>query len=206
MAVFGHAELPVPGGGDAPVGPGALAELAAAIDPHLVHHVANMAERDAEFATAPVHTVVTAADGTVWAKTSTDNVWATWWEPDPAWRPVPLLAAFTADTIPPQIRRIGSRVYTRGRIVRADGGLIVGTNGIQIGTLPNDCRPAHAVATATAFFSMGGDPLVGTGRMEAYSNEVSPQGGYFFWSQDGAQDGGTVGTPWIDISGAFWID
>ncbi|MGW2090372.1 hypothetical protein ACWCQ6_36405, partial [Streptomyces sp. NPDC001880] len=131
MATIGYAGLPVPEGGDAPVGPGALADLATVIDPHLWQHVADVAERNSLYAGAPVHTVVTAVNGSVWVKTSAAaNVWATIWEPTPAWRTLPLASGFQAGQNTPQIRLIGTRVHMRGRIIRTDGGLIVGTNGI----------------------------------------------------------------------------
>ncbi|WP_326764345.1 hypothetical protein OG978_06920 [Streptomyces sp. NBC_01591] len=206
MATIGYAGLPVPEGGDAPVGPGALADLATVIDSHLWQHVADLAERNSVYAGAPVHTVVTAENGSVWVKTnSAANTWATVWEPTPAWRTLPLASGFQAGQNTPQIRLIGTRVHMRGRIIRTDGGLIVGTNGIQVATVPADCKPQH-VATSTAFFSMSGDPLVGAGRVEAWSDDETVPRALTFWSQDGAQDGGTVGTPWIDISGSYWID
>lgn len=42
--------------------------------------------------------------------------------------------------------------------------------------------------------------------MESHSNDQAIPGALIFWSQDGAQDGGTVGTGWIDISGSYSID
>lgn len=98
-----------------------------------------------------MHTVVTAADGTVWKKTATSNTWVTWWEPEPAWRPLPLLSAFQAGQVFPEIKRVGGRVRLRGRIARTDGTAIIGTNGIQVATVPTDCRPPSQIATSTAF-------------------------------------------------------
>lgn len=205
MATIGYAELPVPGGGDAPTWPAALADLAAAIDPHLVQHVADLAERNAELAGAPVHTVAAAADGTVWKKTSTGNTWVTWWEPRAAWRPLSLASGYQANTLAPQVSIRTGQVHLRGRLARIDGGLIVGTNSIQIATVPTDCIPQQ-VATSSAYYSLTGDPVVGAGRCEVQPVGGSPAGALTFWSQDGAQDGGTVGCAWVDISGSYWLD
>lgn len=206
MATIGYAGLPAPDGGDAPTTAAAIAALAAALDPHLVQHVADQADRTATLATAPVGTVAVAADGTTWAKTdaSTDT-WATLWEPEPAWRTLSLATGYGINQLTPQIKRKGRQVFTRGRINRTDGTNIVGTNGIQIASVPDDCKPAQ-ISTCSAFYSLTGDPLIGAGRFEVWGdNETTPSAVVFF-SQDGAQDGGAVGTPWVDISGSYFLD
>lgn len=206
MATIGYAGLPVPGGGDAPATPGALAALATALDPHLVQHVTDLADRTATLSGAPVGTIAVAADGTTWAKTdaSTDT-WATLWEPEPAWRTLPLASGYSAGQTTPQIKRRGVQVFTRGRIARTDGTNIVGTNGVQLASVPDDCKPAQ-LATSGAYFSLTGDPVVGAGRAEVWSDNETTPAALVFYSQDGAQDGGTVGTPWVDISGSYFLD
>ncbi|MEV7867491.1 hypothetical protein AB0P17_15620 [Streptomyces sp. NPDC088124] len=203
---IGYAELPIPEGLDGPDVPAKVADLAEAIDPHLWQDAIDLADRNARYAGAPALTVVRALDGSVWLKTSSvSNTWATVYEPLPPWRTLSLLAAYQPGTLLPQVRVIGQRVHTRGRIVRVDGGLIVGTNGVQVGTLPDDAIPTQASA-ADAYYSLTGPPLIGAGRYEAWSVNESAPGGIVFFSQDGAQEGGTVGCVWIDISGSYWKD
>lgn len=206
MATIGYAGLPVPGGGDAPVGPGQLADLATAIDPHLWQHADDQADRDSLYSAAPAQTVVVALDGTVWVKVSSvANTWITVWEPVPAWRTLSLNAAFEAGSTIPQVRRIGNQVFLRGRAERVDGQVIVGTNGIEIATVPDDCKPSQQ-ATASAFYSLTGTPLIGAGRSEIYSDIDPNPAKLYFFSQDGAQDAGAVGCVWVDLSGSYWID
>lgn len=203
MATVGNAELPVPGGGDAPVGPGALAALAAAIDPHLIQHVADQAERDAEYAAAPLHTLVSAENGSLWIKTSaTANTWATIHEPEPAWRPVTPAAGYSADVYTPQVRRIGNEVHLRGRIVRTDG-TVFPLSGVKIADVPSDAIPAvYGSFSGTA--SLVGDPTIGVGRIEVIgalqSNSFGSAGSVVWFSQDG------TGVTWVDISGIYWLD
>ncbi|MFD7319220.1 hypothetical protein [Streptomyces sp. NPDC059883] len=206
MATVGLANIRIPAGNNAPAGPGQLAELALDIDPHLILHVADLAERNSLYAGAPANTMVSAADGSLWKKTASDsNSWVTWWEPLPAWRTLPLATGYQEGTLTPQIRMIGKQVHTRGRIVRTDGGLIVGTDGVQIATVPNDTIPEQS-GTSGAYFSLTGPPLIGAGRYEVRGKNDTPPGALVFYSQDGAQDGGAVGCTWVDVSGSYWLD
>lgn len=204
MAMIGYAELPVPGGGDAPVGPAALAAFAEAVDPHLLQHVVNRAERDEQYASAPLHTLVSAEDGSLWIKTSgSANTWATVYEPLPAWRPVTLASGYEAGEFRPEARRIGNLVYLRGRIERTDGTNIP-VAGVKVGDVPADCRPAlYGMWGGGA--SLTGDPITGVGRVEvlgeASSTSLGGVGSILWYSQDG-----TTGVPWIDINGSYWID
>jgi hypothetical protein len=203
MATVGYAQLPIPGGGDAPVGPGSLAELALAIDPHLLQHVTNKAERDELYDDAPLHTAVTANDGSLWIKTSAStNTWATIYEPDPGWRPLPLAAGFEADQNDPEVKRIGNQVWLRGRVRKTDGTTIT-TNATKIGNVPSDCIPQQ-LATFAGGSSITGDPIVGVARFEVYSplNTQQAPGSLMLYSQDGESYGFT----WVDISGSYWID
>lgn len=204
MATVGYAKIRVPGGGDAPVGPGALAELATDIDPHLVHHVVDQAARDAQYTDAPLHTAVTADDGTLWLKTSaTANTWATVYEPDPEWRPISLLAGYSGDTYTPQVRRKGNRVWLRGRISKTDGSVIA-NSGIGIAKVPNDCIPQGQIGAYAGTSSLAGDVTIGTGKVEildaSTASSLGAPGTVLWWSQDGP------GTPWVNISGSYWID
>ncbi|MEW1867052.1 hypothetical protein AB0420_02440 [Streptomyces caelestis] len=204
MATIGYAELPVPGGGDAPVGPAALAALAEAVDPHLPQHVADRAERDEQYAAAPLHTLVSAEDGSLWIKTSDDaNTWATIHEPLQAWRPITLASGYTAGEFRPEARREGNRVHLRGRIQRTDGANVPPA-GVKVGDVPSDCRPAtYGMWGGGA--SLTGDPITGVGRVEvlgtASSTSLGGAGSIVWFSQDG-----TTGVPWIDISGSYWTD
>ncbi|MEU4165574.1 hypothetical protein AB0F46_01650 [Streptomyces sp. NPDC026665] len=203
MATIGKADLPIPGGGDSPTTPGHLAELASVIDLHLLQHVEDVSERDAEFSTAPLHTAVTAEDGTLWLKTSAStNTWATIWEPDPGWRPFSLSSGFEADQTDPEIKRIGNQVWLRGRIKRTDGTPIV-SNATKLGEVPDDCIPPQ-LASYAGGSSITGDPVVGVARFEVYSplNTLQDPGSLMLYSQDGDPYGFT----WVDISGSYWKD
>ncbi|MZF56954.1 hypothetical protein GTX53_24500 [Streptomyces sp. SID5594] len=206
MATIGNADLPVPGGGDAPTWPGALAALAAAIDPHLVQHVADLAERNETYAEAPLHTLVSAEDGSLWIKTSAvDNVWATIHEPLPAWRPISLAGGYAAGDPTPQVLLVGQQVHLRGRIIKNDGSTFA-LNGVKIADVPADCRPAQP-GNWSGGASLAGDPMTGVGRMEVLGNSSSSSlgssGALLWFSQDGTQAGG-LGAAWVDISGSYW--
>lgn len=204
MATVGRAQLPIPGGGDAPVGPGALAELALAIDPHLLQHVADKAERDAEYDDAPLHTAVTADDGSLWIKTSAStNTWATLYEPLQDWRPLSLAAGYTAGQTTPEVRIERGMAHLRGRIEKSDG-TVIATAGVKVATVPDDCIPAQ-IASFDGGASLTGDPVTAVGRVEVFSpdqdsNALGGRGSVVWYSQDG------TGTPWIDISGSYWLD
>lgn len=203
MATVGYAELPIPGGGDAPVGPGALAELALAIDPHLVQHVVDQAERDAQYAAAPLHTLVSAENGSLWLKTSaTANTWAVISEPLAAWRPITLASGYTAGQTTPEVRIDRGQVHLRGRIEKTDG-TVIPIGGTKLATVPDDCIPDELSSWA-AGQSVTGDPMTAVGRCEVFSpdqdaNSLGGRGSLVWYSQDG------TGTPWVDISGSYWL-
>lgn len=207
MATTGYADLPVPGGGDAPVGPAALMELAQTIDPHLVQHVVDLAERNTVYAGAPLHTLVSADDGSLWIKTSADtNTWATIYEPLAAWRPISLAAGYESGEFTPQARRVGQQVHLRGRIQKTDG--TFGMAGVKVGDVPADCRPA-TLGNFAGGASLQGDPMTGVGRFEvlgdASASALGGSGSLVWYSQDGTQAAGE-GAVWVDISGSYWID
>ncbi|MGV4890420.1 hypothetical protein ACSR0Z_28150 [Streptomyces viridosporus] len=210
MATIGYAALPVPGGGDSPTTPGHLADLAAAIDPRLWQHVTNLADRDTRLSGAPARTVAVASNGTTWVKTSSStNTWITIWEPLPAWQPITLASGYVAGETTPQLRIWQGRVWTRGRIARADGTLLPAA-GVRLGSVPNAAIPAQLGAWAGTS-SLTGDAMTGTGRVEVFSadqngNALGNQGSLVWYSQDGMQDGGTPGVFWADISGFYWLD
>lgn len=195
MATIGYANLPVPDGGDAPVGPGALAELATVIDPHLIQHVANLAERDSVYATAPLHTAVSAEDGSLWLKTSAvANTWATIYEPLPAWQNLTLESGLiVSGGQTPQYRIVGQRAHVRGRIERFTGAVLDGSSGMSLAAVPEEAQPAESPAFWAGGQSLTGDPVTAVCRMEAVTT-------YKFYSQDGA------GADWVDISGSYWLD
>lgn len=204
MPTLGYADLPVPAGGDGPTVPAHLAALAEAIDPHLRHDVADQAERDADFAGAPVHTLVTAANGTMWVKVDTDNTWVTIWEPLPAWRPITLAAGLEEGDVQLGIRRTwDKRVSLKGRIRRTDATLITDPNAVNLGAVPSDCIPA-GLRTWAGTCSAAGTTTDATGRMEilgaSTSSSYGESGDLLWWYQ------GTDGTGWVDISGDYWMD
>ncbi|MFE9920474.1 hypothetical protein ACFYQA_02470 [Streptomyces sp. NPDC005774] len=210
MATIGYAGLPVPGGGDSPTTPGHLADLAAAIDPRLWQHVTNEADRNTRLAGAPARTVAVTPNGTTWIKTSnTTNTWITLWEPLPAWQPVTLASGYVAGETTPQLRIWQGRVWTRGRIARADGTLLPVAGG-RLGSVPTAAIPKQLAMWAGGG-SLTGDPMTGVGRVEVFSPDqdgnINGNRGSLVWhSQDGMQDGGTAGVFWADISGFYWLD
>lgn len=207
MATIGYADLPIPAGGDVPEVPGAIADLATAIDPHLVQHVTNLADRNSTLSGAPQHTVAIAGDGTTWVKTdSGSNTWVTVWEPLPAWQDVTLAAGYQEDTYTPQARRIGKQVFLRGRIARTDSAVIP-NGGIKIASVPTGCIPQGQIGAYAATSSLAGSVVIGTGKLEVLdvdtASSLGDPGSILWWSQDGPTESGT---PWVNISGSYWID
>ncbi|MFB7212693.1 hypothetical protein [Streptomyces sp. NPDC056255] len=188
---LGYAGWPIPSGGDVPDGPAQLAAIAAAIDPHLVQHCADVADRDALYSTAAARTLVIAANGQTWIKTSAANTWVSLWEPAPAWKPLTLASGMGPGGITPQYKVVGRQVFMRGRVVKADDTVLVG-DGQVLAPVPADARPQQLCAWAGGQ-SLTGDPVTAVCRIEAASSVV-------WFSQDG------TGTTWVDITGSYWID
>lgn len=135
MATIGYADLPVPGGGDGPLGPAALAALATALDPRLVHRVGDQADRDEEFADAPPGTLVIAADGTAWWRAA--STWVTLYEPVPAWRGITLKAGYEQNAVNLGVRRTqGTFVSLKGRVNATSGNINSPDAAINIGSVP----------------------------------------------------------------------
>ncbi|AQW55303.1 hypothetical protein ACIQPP_05640 [Streptomyces violaceusniger] len=204
MATIGRANLPVPAGGNSPTVPADIAALAEAVDPHLRHTVTNKAQRDTLFADAPAHTLVTADDGSMWLKvSSTSNTWVSIYEAPEAWRPLPLASGFTAGEQAPEIRRIGTHVWMRGRVQRVDGAVIFNLSATKIAQVPADCVPL-ALASGAAGQSVVGDPVTGVGRIEVLATGWErPEGGagsVLWYSQDG------TGSTWVGCDLEYWID
>lgn len=207
MATIGYADLPVPAGGNAPDVTAAIADLATAVDPHLVQHVTNLADRNTTLSGAPQHTVAIAADGTTWVKTdSGSNEWITVWEPLPAWRDITLASGYQEDTYTPQVRRIDQQVFVRGRIARTDGAVIP-NQGIRLGSVPTDCIPQGQIGAWAATCSLAGSVVIGVGKCEVLdvdtASALGPPGSILWWTQDGPTE---AGTPWVNISGSYWLD
>lgn len=205
MATIGYAHLPVPAGGDAPAGPAALAELAQALDPHLVQHVRDEAERNATLAAAPVRTLAIAESGTAWIKLATGtNSWATVYEPVPAWAPLTLKQGYEQGAAALGVRKLSSGlVFLKGRIQSSSGGNLDGGAGaLNLASVPADCIPA-SIGTITASCSLGGETTDAAGRLEVLASNTSSASGVpgdlLWWYQ------GTGGTPWVDISGYYWL-
>lgn len=201
---IGRAKLPVPGGGQGPTVPGDLAAFALVVDAHLMQHAVDQADRNTRYADAPLHTVVSGEDGSLWVKTSaTLNSWATAYEPIPDWRPLSLKAGFAlSGETPIGIRRIGTRVYLQGRVLKVDGTNLDG-EAINVGSVPADCIPKN-LRTWVGGCSMAGATTDGAGRWELLgtdsSSGVGVAGDLLWWYQ------GTGGTPWVDLAGSYWTD
>lgn len=207
MPTIGYEELPVPAGGDGPDVPAALAALATAIDPRLVHDVTNLADRNSRFSTAPQHTLAVAADGTMWLKTdSGSNTWATIWEPLPSWQSVTPATGYEHGAYPAQARLVGTQVFLRGRLQRIDG-TVIPNDGVKIGDVPTAMIPQEQIGSMAAQSSLTGDVVIGVGKLEVLdvdtANALGAPGSILYWSQDGTTAGGT---PWVNISGSYWID
>ncbi|MFE7047124.1 hypothetical protein ACFVAM_01950 [Streptomyces californicus] len=203
MATIGYANLPVPGGGDAPTWPAALADLATAIDPHLWQQVTNKAQRDSLYAGAPVGTAVTAANGSLWIKTvAGSNTWATIWEPLESWRAITPASGYQAADYAPVCRIDRGQVHLRGRLQRVDG-TVFPLSGVKIASVPADCKPT-AYGNWAGGSSIAGDPSIGVGRLEVLgpssSTSLGVAGDIIWYSQDGS------GVPWVDLSGYYWLD
>lgn len=205
MATIGYAQLPVPAGGDSPTVPADIAELAEAVDPHLLHLVDDQADRDNRLSDAPAQTLAIAANGATWLKSSpTANTWLTLWEPLPDWRPITLKSGFETGDVGLGIRRRdGVRVSLKGRITRTDGALIDNPNAVNLGSVPADCMPT-GLRTWPGTCSMGGNTTHAAGRLEVLAENTASAygqpGDLLWWYQ------GEAGTSWIDISGDYWID
>lgn len=210
MATIGYANLPIPGGGDGPTTPGHLADLAEAIDPHLVQHATDEADRNTRYSTAPAQIVVVALDGTTWVKVSSDtNTWVTVWEPLADWQPLTLASGYEAGQTSPEGRIDRGMVHLRGRIERTDSGLIAAA-GVKLATVPDAFIPAQ-ISSFAGGASLNLDAMTGVGRVEVFSpdqdaNSFGGRGSLIWYSQDGSQDGGTAGVSWVDISGSYWLD
>lgn len=206
MATIGYAGWPIPGAGDSPTGPGELAAIATAIDPHLVQHVADEADRTATLSGAAVWTVAIAADGTTWVKTDADtDTWATTWAPLPAWRTLTLAAGMEAGQTTPQVMLIGQQVFLRGRVQKIDSSSL-GLAGVLVATVPDDCIPAQ-LGSYPGGQSLSGDPVVGAGRVDILSpdedgSSLGGRGSVIWYTQDTGT--GTNGPTWVDLSGDYW--
>lgn len=205
MATIGYAGLPIPAGGDSPTVPADVAELAEALDPHLVQHAANQADRDSTYADAPATTLVIAANGTTWIKTSSGPTWATVYEPLQAWQNlITLNTGLEEGAVDLGIRLKDTKhVYLKGRIQRTDAQNLQDANAVNLGSVPSELIPA-ALRTWAGTCSMGGTTTDGAGRLEVLGDNTSSAygdpGDILWWYQ------GTDGTAWVDISGDYWLD
>ncbi|WP_241265627.1 hypothetical protein [Streptomyces boncukensis] len=204
MATIGYAQLPVPAGGDSPTVPADIAELAEAVDPHLLQLVEDQADRDNRLADGPAQLLAIAADGTTWLKASaSENTWITLWEPLPDWRPITLKSGFETGDVGIGIRRRDLRVSMKGRITRTDGAKIDAPNAVNLGSVPADCTP-DGLRTWASACSMAGPTINAAGRLEVLGKNTSSSygdpGDLLWWYQ------GETGTPWVDISGDYWMD
>lgn len=207
MPDIGKAGLPVPAGGDGPAVAADFAELATALDPHLVQHAEDLADRDARFFDAPVQTLVVAEDGSAWLKLSSiANTWAAVFEPLQDWQPlITLKSGFEESSVPLGVRvKDTTHVYLKGRIERTDGNKILDANAVNLGAVPSSLIPPTELRTWVGSCSMAGTTTLAAGRLEVLNTGTASAygvaGDLLWWYQ------GTDGTDWVDISGDYWID
>ena len=207
MATIGFAELPVPEGGDSPDVPAKLADLATVLDPHLVQHCEDQADRDSRFATAPAQMLVIAEDGTAWMKlVAISNTWVTVHQPLQDWQSgITLQTGFQVGDVALGLRatETGKYIHLKGRIERTDGLNINDTNAVNLGAVPTELIPVD-LRTYPAACSLGGTTTDATGRLEILGEDTTSAygvaGDILWWYQ------GTDGTAWVDISGSYWLD
>lgn len=153
----------------------------------------------------------TAPNGALCTRTDTIAVyvWSGGWQLLPyvqAWRTLPLKSPFRGfnngdPTWLPQIRRIGARVYVRGRVELSAGGNITTTQtAAGFCTLPSDCVPSrHIDAVSTATVGTSGTVQDGSLRYQidggsanivAYLDTTGPY----------------PLTPWMGVEFAYWVD
>lgn len=200
MINSGYASLPVWEQLDAPDWATYTAQLAAAIDPHLVQHVADITERNSRLADAPVGTVAASTiDGSVWFLA--DSGWVTWWEPVETWRTLTLESQFSVQ-VACQVRRIGNQVWLRGRANHDDSNIPL--NGVRVTTVPSDCIPSQ-IATGAVGISLVGANEVATARLEVYgtsnTTSVGGPGSVSVWLGVGQEN-----VPWTSLNCNYWID
>jgi hypothetical protein len=208
MPTIGYADLPVPAGGDGPQVVADVAELATALDPHLVHHVEDQADRDARFSAAPVQTLVIAEDGTAWMKlVAGSNTWTTLYTPLQDWQStITLKSGFEESVVPLGVRVTdgGKHVWLKGRIERTDGNKILDANAVNLAAVPSALIPPTELRTWVGTCSLAGTTTLAAGRMEVLNTGTASAygvaGDLLWWYQ------GTDGTDWVDISGDYWID
>lgn len=200
--LIGRAQLPVPGGGQAPTVPGDLAALALAVDQYLAHPVDDAADRDINYGDADPGTVTVSRAGSVWVKLLGGG-WATVHEEPEGWRNLPLNSGFVGGEESPKIRRIGNQVWIRGRVERTDGGLITSSGDVKVAQVPNDCIPT-ALASGAAGQSLAGDMTTGVGRVEvlpaAWEKPGAGPGSVIWYSQEGS------GSTWVAVDLQYWTD
>ncbi|MFI1678848.1 hypothetical protein [Streptomyces sp. NPDC020607] len=206
MPTLGYAALPVPGGGQSPVVPADFAALAEAVDPHLRQFATDLADRVNKYAAAPAGTLVQAADGTLWFKTSSvADTWVTLWEPPPVWNlSLTLNSGFQEGDVDLALMIVdgGRRVELKGRVERTDAALIYDPNAVNLGSVPASCTPQE-LRTWVGACSMAGATTDAAGRLEvlghATTSAYGDAGDLLWWYQ------GTDGTSWVDISGYYWL-
>jgi hypothetical protein len=196
----GYASIPVWEGLDAPDWASYTAQLADALDPHLLQFVADLAERNTRLADAPVGTVaIKTPDGTVWCKA--DTGWVTWWEPLETWRTLTLDAQYSVQT-PCQVRRVGNVAYLRGRANHDDNNIPL--NGSKVATVPSDCIPTQ-ICTQVIGLSLVGTNEVSAARLEVYgasnSTSLGGPGTVSIWLGVGQEN-----VPWTALDCYYWLD
>lgn len=153
-----------------------------------------------------------APTGAICTRTDTNAayVWSGGWVLLPyiqAWRTLPLKSGWRGynNNDPlwlPQVRRVGARVYVRGRVELTAGGSITTTEtAAGFCTLPSDCVPSrHVDAVSTATVGTSGTTVQdgslryqidqGSANIVAYLDVTGPY----------------PLTPWMGVEFAYWVD
>jgi hypothetical protein len=140
----------------------------------------------------------------MWFKlSSTEDSWATLWQPQPQWdRTISLKSGLQQGDVSIGLMIVGQRVEVKGRIERVDATNLYDANAVNLGSVPADCIPP-ALRTWVGACSMAGATTDAAGRLEVLgTNSASAYGSpgdVLWWYQ------GTDGTSWVDLSGYYWL-
>jgi len=101
----------------------------------------------------------------------------------------------------PKIRRIGSQVFVRGRMELTSGANFPASANTPVITLPSDCIPLVGADLAGVSTSGGGQEGFARFQVNTSSRSTNPGTISLFTGS-----GPNPETPWIGITGSYWVD